>query len=254
MWWSEVGTAGVAETWVATLPGLVRRHAGVLLLLLMRRRRTHGHAGGIVAGGNGGSGGGLLGKVGEGAGRPRGNAHVTAHDLVIPRELVVELFEMRNVVDGCAHTRQTQIEARHRASAPLTRVSHLDALDPRSIGTASLSSSKSWVISFRRLRSASLCETRSSGDLEYGASRMPTPFPPAAASLFADPPEPSSLIELARLSRVDGRSPSPVGLGPKTRDGSDPEASADRSAGAEPRRSGPMLEALCGGKPGGGKP
>lgn len=60
---------------------------------------------------------------------------------------------------------------------PLLRISHLLVFKLRSTGRASRSSSKSSFISLRRLRSASLCDTLSSGDREYGVSPL-CPFSP----------------------------------------------------------------------------
>lgn len=55
-------------------------------------------------------------------------------------------------------------------SIDLLRISHLLDFTPRSVGTESRRSSKSSFISFRRLRSAILCEILSSGEREYGVS------------------------------------------------------------------------------------
>jgi hypothetical protein len=54
--------------------------------------------------------------------------------------------------------------------SPLLRISHFDAFSPRSAGNWSLSSSNNSFISFRRFLSASLCDTLSSGEREYGVS------------------------------------------------------------------------------------
>ena len=59
---------------------------------------------------------------------------------------------------------------RTHPALPLLRISHLLVFRLRSTGKESRSSSKSSFISLRRFRSASLCETRSSGDREYGVS------------------------------------------------------------------------------------
>lgn len=55
-----------------------------------------------------------------------------------------------------------------KSGVPLLRISHLLAFIPRSAGNWSRSSSNNSFISFRRLRSASLCDTRNSGEREYG--------------------------------------------------------------------------------------
>lgn len=55
-----------------------------------------------------------------------------------------------------------------QSGVPLLRISHLLAFIPRSAGSWSRSSSNNSFISFLRFRSASLCDTRSSGEREYG--------------------------------------------------------------------------------------
>ena len=66
---------------------------------------------------------------------------------------------------GSSHARR---QATSISDAPLLRISHLLAFIPRSAGSWSRNSSKSSFISFLRLRSASLWDTRNSGEREYG--------------------------------------------------------------------------------------
>lgn len=81
---------------------------------------------------------------------------------------------------------------------PLLRISHLLAFIPRSAGSWSRSSSNSSFISFRRFRSASLCDTRSSGEREYGVEpggfSEPVWAEVAPSSGFALPPEVPALL------------------------------------------------------------
>lgn len=81
---------------------------------------------------------------------------------------------------------------------PLLRISHLLAFIPRSAGSWSRSSSNSSFISFRRFRSASLCDTRSSGEREYGVEPAgfsePVWAEVAPSSGFALPPEVPALL------------------------------------------------------------
>ena len=110
-----------------------------------------------------------------------------------PAHVLVALLEVDNEVDGCdamssrIHSRATRIYE----DAPLLRISHLLAFIPRSAGSWSRNSSNSSFISFLRLRSASLCDMRSSGEREYGVD--PDCFsdevrPGEASSGFALPP------------------------------------------------------------------
>lgn len=88
----------------------------------------------------------------------------------LPTHLRMTLLELADKVDRFGATRCFSTEARKRRpdDAPLLRISHLLAFIPLSAGSWSLSSSNRSFISFRLLRSASLCETLNSGEREYG--------------------------------------------------------------------------------------
>lgn len=89
-------------------------------------------------------------------------------DVYVPAHVLVALLQIGDEVDRFAETRRFSTRTRKRGSgdAPLLRISHLLAFIPLSAGSWSRSSSNRSFISFRLFRSASLCDTRSSGERE----------------------------------------------------------------------------------------
>lgn len=86
----------------------------------------------------------------------------------LPAHILVSLLQIADEVNRFEETRRFSTRTRKRRSvgAPLLRISHLLAFIPLSAGSWSRSSSKRSFISFRLFRSASLCDTLSSGERE----------------------------------------------------------------------------------------
>ena len=127
----------------------------------------------------------------------------------LPTHVLVALLKRDNEVDGYEGCSASGVvECFVPIAVPLLRISHLLAFIPRSAGSWSRNSSNSSFISFRRLRSASLCDIRSSGDREYGVE--PGAFSEAwadddASSGFALPPDvPPLLADWSGLRTREG--------------------------------------------------
>lgn len=113
-------------------------------------------------------------------------------------------------------------------TVPLLKISHLLAFMPLSAGSCSRSSSNRSFISFLRFLSASLCETRSSGEREYGVE----------PSSFGEPALAPSSNWMSAAAEVEGP-------GLLTDDWSEPRTREDGRERDLRTRVGPVEAGVC---------